>query len=67
MKLEICKSHEKHSRPAAWEPCMTGTATEIVRHYDGLGHAVRMDNGYRVIDDAGNVLDMQEFLFANVK
>lgn len=67
MKLEVCKSHEKQNRPQAWEPCVTGTASEIVRYYDEMTHAVRINNGYRVIDDAGNVIDMQEFLFASVK
>ena len=66
MNLEVCKSHEKFSRPQAWEPCMSGTATEIIRYYDDLTHATRMSNGYRVIDDAGNAMDMQEFLFASV-
>lgn len=67
MKLEICKSHEKQNNPQAWEPCMVGTASEIARHYDNLTHADRVTDGYRVVDDDGSVMDMQEFLYANAK
>jgi len=44
------KSHERHNTPDARQKVMTGTAEEVLKYYQELGHTLRVDRGWLVCD-----------------